>query len=204
MCRKLISYLGILSFLLLGNTGCVFAFPGSPEEARSYLDRLDTTDSLVGMYEMRKDDFCGFFLLLPAPEEEPLDDYVARVVESSNPYDKPGDLKFFMRRTQEKEVFFGKYYDATSLGVCEEAFCPGAPSLLQALVLLPKKRAAPRGWGCNFMIRLHFIFRKKSFYYAGVDGEGNAGLPGRLSGAKRNLCFVRKKSYFEGDRVYLE
>jgi hypothetical protein len=118
MCRKLISYLGILSFLLLGNTGCVFAFPGSPEEARSYLDRLDTTDSL-GMYEMRKDDFCGFFLLLPAPEEEPLDDYVARVVESSNPYDKPGDLKFFMRRTQEKEVFFGKYYDATSLGVCE-------------------------------------------------------------------------------------
>ncbi|HPJ25424.1 MAG TPA: hypothetical protein PLA80_04675 [Synergistaceae bacterium] len=119
MRSKLICCLGVFLFFLLGNGGPVFAFPGNPEEARSYLDRLDTTDSLVGMYEMRKDDFHGIFLLLPAPEEEPLDDYVARVVESSNPYDKPGDLKFFMRRTQEKEVFFGKYYDATSLGLCE-------------------------------------------------------------------------------------
>jgi len=54
--------------------------------------------------------------VLPAPEAEPLNDYEARIIESNNPYEKSGDLKFFMRSTQEREVFFGKYYDYSSLG----------------------------------------------------------------------------------------
>ena len=120
--RRVMCCFGVLSgifFLLLSAADRSHAsYPQTLEDARNYLNCLDAEDSLAGIYEMRKDDFHGFFLLLPAPEES-LDDYEARVIVSSNSYEKPGDLKFFMRRTQEREVFFGKYYDYSSLGCCE-------------------------------------------------------------------------------------
>lgn len=103
-----------LVFLLLST----FAFaaprdvPITTEAARQYLTENPSDDKVRGLYELIKGRFHGTYLVLPATGTDIKEwEYVATALETTNRFEKPGSVKFFMRKKEGRYVGF--YFDSS-------------------------------------------------------------------------------------------
>ncbi|MCF4150857.1 hypothetical protein L2W58_03505 [Dethiosulfovibrio sp. F2B] len=89
--------------------------PLSTEAAIKYLRDTPQKDSIMGIYRLIKGRFYGAYLVLPASGKDAEKwEYVATALETSNSFEDPGTVKFFMRKSEGR--FVGFYYDAALSG----------------------------------------------------------------------------------------
>lgn len=89
--------------------------PLSTEAAREYLKNSTQNDPIMGIYQLIKGRFHGAYLVLPASGEDAEKwEYVATALETSNSFEDPGTVKFFMRKSKGR--FVGFYYNAALSG----------------------------------------------------------------------------------------
>ena len=89
--------------------------PLTTASAREYLQEQRIDDDISGIYHLIKKNFHGSYLVLPSfGDDAETWDYTATALESSNPYEAPGSVKFFMRKKDGR--FVGFYYDAGLMG----------------------------------------------------------------------------------------
>ncbi len=86
--------------------------PTTTGDARQYLAENPSDDKVRGLYELIKGMFHGTYLVLPAAGKDAADwEYVATALETTNRFEKPGSVKFFMRRKEGRYVGF--YFDSS-------------------------------------------------------------------------------------------
>lgn len=107
-----------ITFLLL-TAALVFAaprnVPTTTEAARQYLTDNPVSDDIAGLYKLIKGRFHGAYLILPSTGTDVGKwEYTATALETSNEFEKPGTVKFFMHKNEGR--FTGFYFDASLTG----------------------------------------------------------------------------------------